>query len=441
MASLTDVTDAEGTNVHAIPRAAQVVAVGAALTVVTVLELVRQRGVPVWNSLWAEDGRVFLSDALRDFPGTFLAQNGGYVHVVPRSVAGIVTLVPITDAAAGMAIGAAAVIGLVAGFVYLASAELIRSRAARLALAATVAFVPVPGTELLANTTNLHFYLLFGCFWALVWQSETLLAVTSRSAMAAAAALSDPLCVLFLPLAVVGPAVRRTRRSLTVSCLYGAALLVQVAIIAGGTRPERNWGFRLGALPDIFSLRVAGGLVVGDRFLRDAWEAYGRGFAYGALVLVATVVAALAIRSDRRGILFVLIALGYAGLFFCVQLFGRGTGGMDPEWHGFQLNGARYILLPFFLVTAVILVLADRVAGTRPGRSSRVIQSGTLLWVMVLVAANFSVTTDRSRGPRWDHELALARRVCAKTPRHAANVLVAPAPPRVWYATIPCTRL
>ena len=55
-----------------------------------------------------------------------------------------------------------------------------------------------------------------------------------------------------------------------------------------------------------------------------------------------------------------LIALGYSGLFFCVQLFGRGTGGMDPEWHGFQLNGARYILLPFLLVTTVILVLPTR---------------------------------------------------------------------------------
>lgn len=438
---VADVTVEKPSSGRPVPRVARVVAVGAALAAVTLLHLVRQRGVPVWNSLWAEDGRVFLSDALRDSHGTFFAQNGGYVHVVPRSIAGIVALLPVTDAAAGMAIGAAAVIALVAGFVYLASAEMFRSKAARLALAAAVVFVPVPGTELLANTTNLHFYLLFGCFWALVWQSETRFAVTSRSAFAAAAALSDPLCVLFLPLAVVGPTVRRSKRSLVVSCLFGAALLVQLAIIASGTRPGRNWGFRLGALPDIFSLRVAGGLLVGDRFLGDAWAAYGRVFAYGALVLVATVIAALLARSDRRAILFTLIALGYAGLFFCVQLFGRGTGGMDPEWHGFQLNGARYILLPFFLVTTVILVLADRVADAGRGRSSRVIRYAALVWLAVLLAVNFSITSDRSRGPRWDHQLALGRRVCANTQRRSVNVLVSPAPPRVWYATIPCRRL
>jgi len=437
VASVTDVTVEKRTRARAAVPAARVVAVALALGVVTLLHLVRQRGVPVWNSLWAEDGRVFLSDALRDFQGTFFAQNGGYVHIVPRSIAGVVALLPPTDAAAGMAIGAAAVIALLAGFVYLASAEMIRSRAARLALAAAVVFVPIPGTELLANTTNLHFYLLFGCFWALVWQAETRFALTSRSVFAVAAALSDPLCVLFLPLAIVGPTVRRSRRSLVVSCLFGVALLIQLAILANGTRPGRNWGFRLGALPDIFSFRIAGGLLVGDRFLGHAWMAYGRGFAYGALVLVAAVIAALLARSDRRAVLFTLIALGYAGLFFCVQLFGRGTGGMDPEWQGFQLNGARYILLPFLLVTTVILVLADR----GRGRFSRVIRYGALLWVVGLLAVNFSITTDRSRGPQWDQQLALGRRVCTNTQRHSVNVLVSPAPPRVWYATIPCRRL
>jgi hypothetical protein len=424
-----------------VPRVARVLVVGAALACATLLHLVRQRGVPVWNSLWAEDGRVFLSDALRDFQGTFFAQNGGYIHVVPRLVAGIVARLPAADAAAGMAIGAASVIALVAGFVYLSSAEMIQSKAARLALAAAVVFVPVPGTELLANTTNVHFYLLFGCFWALIWQSETRVAVTARSAVATAAALSDPLCVLFLPLAVIGPTVRRSRRSLMVSGLFGSALLVQLAVLASGTRPERNWGFRLGALPDIFSLRVAGGLLVGDRFLGDAWAAYGRGFAYGAFLLVAVVIAALLARSDRRAILFTLLALGYAGLFFCVQLFGRGTGGMDPEWHGFQVNGARYILLPFFLATSVILVLADRLADARHSRASGVIRYAALVWLTILLAVNFSITSDRSRGPRWNHQLELGRRVCANTQRRTVTVLVSPAPPRVWYATIPCRRL
>jgi hypothetical protein len=405
----------------------------AALAAGTLLHLERQRGVPVWNSLWAEDGQVFLSGAVRNFQGTFFAQNGGYVHVVPRLIAGIVAALPVHEAAAGMAVGAAAVVTLVSGFVYVASSEIVASRAARLGLAAAVLLLPVPGSELLANATNLHFYLLFACFWAFLWQSETPFAVGSRAAVVVATALSDPLSALFLPLAIVAPLARRSVRALVVSGLFFAALAVQLAVIAGGTRPERNWGFRFGALPEIFALRVGGGLLVGDRFLGDAWDGYGRGFAYGALLLVAAVIALLLRRSDRRTIAFALIALGYAGLFFCVQLVGRGTGGMDPDLHGFRLNAARYILVPFLLATTVIVVLAAR-------RPRAWIRGAALVWLAALLAVNYSVTSDRSRGPRWDRELAHARRICSTTGTRTVKVLVAPSPPHVWFATIPCRR-
>jgi hypothetical protein len=412
----------------------------AALSAGTLLHLERQRGVPVWNSLWAEDGQVFLTGAVRNFRGTFFEQNGGYVHVVPRLIAGVVATLPVRDAAAGMAVGAAAVVALVAGFVYVASSEIVPSRAARLALAAAVLLVPVPGSELLANATNLHFYLLFACFWALLWQSESTFAFGSRAVVVVATALSDPLSALFLPLAIVAPMARRSTRALVVSALFLAALVVQLAIIAGGARPERNWGFRLGALPEIFALRVAGGLFVGDRFLGDLWDGYGRAFAYGALLLVAAVIALLLYRSDRRTIAFALLALGYAGLFFCVQLVGRGTGGMDPDLHGFRLNAARYILVPFLLVTSVIVVLVERRYERGASPASAWIRRAALVWLAALLAVNYSVTSDRSRGPRWDHELARARRICTTTGKRTAKVLVAPSPPHVWFATIPCRR-
>jgi hypothetical protein len=420
------------------------VAVGgtlAALSAGTLLVLERQRGVPVWNSLWAEDGQVFLSDAIRSFRGTFFEQNGGYVHLVPRLIAGIAAMLPVRDAAAGMAIGAAAVVALIAGFVYLAASEVVRSRVARLALAAAVLLLPVPGSELLANATNLHFYLLFACFWALLWQSETALAVGSRTVAVVATALSDPLSALFLPLAIVAPIARRSVRALVVSAFFLAALLAHLAIIAGGARPERNWGFRLGALPEIFALRVGGGLLVGDRFLGDAWNGYGRAFAYGALLLVAAVIALLLRRSDRRAIAFALIALGYAGLFFCVQLVGRGTGGMDPDLHGFRLNAARYILVPFLLVVSVIIVLVERRYEHAPSAARAWTRRAALVWLTALLAVNYSVTSDRSRGPQWDRELTGARRTCSSGGNKSAKVLVAPSPPRVWFAKIPCTRI
>jgi hypothetical protein len=437
----TDVTSEHPTTTRLGSRTFRIFALLAAFFGATLLHLWRQRGVPVWNSLWAEDGRVFVTDAIRNFSGTFFDQNGGYIHVVPRLIAGSVAWLPVAEAAAGMAVGAAAVITLVAIFVYFASSEVLRTREARFGLAAAVVLLPVPGSELLANTTNLHFYLLFACFWALVWQAETRSALGSRGLVVCAAALSDPLTVLFLPLAIAAPVVRRNRLALVVPGLFFAALVLQYAIISGGARPERNWGFRLGALPEIFSLRVAGGLLVGDRFLGDAWAAYGRTFAYGAFLLAAAVIAVLLARTDRRTAAFVLTALGYSGLFFCVQLVGRGTGGMDPDWHGFQLNGARYVLLPFLLITSVILVLLDAPPVRLRGPASIWPRRIGLLWLAALLAVNYPVTSDRSRGPRWDDELTHARRVCDAPGKRAASVLVSPSPPRVWFATIPCRRL
>jgi hypothetical protein len=406
-----------------------------------ILHLVRQRGVPPWNSLWAEDGSVFLSDAMHDFAGTFFAENGGYGHVVPRIIAGAAAALPVEDAAAGMAAAASVVVALIAGFVYFASGEVLPSRMARFGLAAAVLLLPVPGSDLLANATNLHFYLLFGCFWALFWQSETPAALGARSAVGLAATLSDPLAALFMPLALVAPLARRRVRAFMVSGVFVAGLATQLLVTWGGERPHRNWGFRPADLLDIFSLRVTGGLLVGDRFLGDAWLAYGRTFSYTAFLLVAAIIALLLTRSSRATVAFVFIALGYGCLFFCVQLVGRGTGGTDPDLGVFQLNGARYVLLPFLFTTAGILALVDRNVRLRRGAAWAWTRRVALVWLAALLIVNYSVTSDRSRGPRWDTELMRARNSCATRSATVVRVLVAPSPPRVWFASVPCSRL
>jgi hypothetical protein len=418
---------------------------GAAVLVALVgamfLHLERQRGVPVWDSVWAEDGSVFLTDALRDFSGTFFAQNGGYVHVVPRIVAGGATAFPVSDAAAAMAVGAAVVITLIAAFTYVASSAVFRSRAARLCLAGSVVFLPVPGSDLLANATNLHFYLLFACFWALFWQAETMGALVARSPVVLASTLSDPLSALLLPLAVVAPVARRGARSLVVPGFFLIGLAVQLLLMWGGEAPRRNWAFALTDLPDIFSLRVTGGMLVGDRFLDDGWLEYGRAFSYGALLFVTVVVALLMRRSDRPTAAFVVISLGYAGLFFSVQLVGRGTGGMDPELGSFHLNHARYVLLPFLFMTAAVLALVDRRAEARRDAVSVWARRAALLWLTSVLVANYSLATDRSDGPRWGREVTKARRSCTDDAARTTRILVAPSPPRVWFAKVPCERL
>jgi hypothetical protein len=399
------------------------------------LHLLRQRGEGAWESLWAEDGSVFVTDAHRDFTGTLFALNGGYSHLVPRLIAGVAALVPVEDAAAAVAVGGSVVVALLAAFVFAASAEVLRSRAARLGLAATVLLVPIAGDELYANALNLHFYMLFACFWALVWQTETGTALAVRCAVVLATTLSDPLAVLLLPLALVAPAMRRRRRSLVVGGMFVAGLAAQLLLVSAGEAPERNWGFRLTDLPQIFALRVAGGLLVGDHFLGDLWLDYGHAFSYTAVIVVVGVLGVLLLRADRPTAAFALMAVSYAGLFFCVQLVGRGTGGIAPSAGSFHLHHARYALLPFLFLVTALLALVDRAP------RQIWLRGAVAVWLVALIAVNYRIgPNDRSTGPRWQSEVGGAHAHCDR-PDQVTRILVAPAPPDVWFARIRCDRL
>jgi hypothetical protein len=263
------------------------------------LLLARQAVVSAWDTIWAEDGFAFLSDALSgDALGAVVEPHGGYIHPLPRAAAAVAAVLPLELAAVVLSAAWALVLALLAAFVYAASGEILRSRALRVALAALTALLPAAGSELLGNTANLHFYLVYACFWAFVWRKTTTLALTARATVVAVTALSDPLTLLFAPLALWNAVSRRGRRELVVPASLLAGLAVQLgATTLAGESPERLTRFDATDLPLLFALRVTGSLLVGDRFLDDAWLSLGRVFAYGALLAVGVALLAGAFRS------------------------------------------------------------------------------------------------------------------------------------------------
>jgi hypothetical protein len=393
------------------------------------LELAREAAVSAWGTVWAEDGSVFLKDALDEpFLSTLVQPYGGYVHVLPRLIAGIAASAPLEQAAIVFSVAWAVVISLSALFVYFASAEVFRSKWTRLALSVLVAFLPAAGSELLGNATNLHFYLTYTCFWALVWRSETRGALAARAVVVAAATLSDPLTVLFTPLVVHRTLVRRARSAFVIPLVFASGLAVQFAAMVSSEAPQRLTRFDPGDIPPLFALRVTGSLLVGDRFIDDLWFAFGRGFAYGALALVvlACCIGAAKVGRSTRG--FVVLCAAYATTFFVVDLFGRGSAGMRPgydeaTWH---LAGARFTYAPILLLSAALLAIADGLPPFQTSRWRRV-QPAALAFAVALVVANFSFSSERSLGPGWQESLAAARARCDRTGGEA-RVLVAPAP-------------
>jgi hypothetical protein len=394
------------------------------------LELARQAAVSAWDTVWAEDGSVFLRDALNEsFVSTLAQPYGGYVHVLPRLIAGLAATAPLEQAAIVFSVAWAVVISLSALFVYFASAEILRSKWTRLSLSMLVAFLPAAGSELLGNATNLHFYLTYTCFWALVWRSEARGALAARAVVVAAATLSDPLTLLFTPLVVHRTLVQRARSAFVIPFVFASGLTVQFAAMVSSESPQRLTRFDPGDIPPLFALRVTGSLFVGDRFIDDLWFAFGRSFAYGALALVvlACCIGAAKVGRSTRG--FVVLCAAYATTFFVVDLFGRGSAGMRPgydeaTWH---LAGARFTYAPILLLSAALLAIADELPQRFPGSRWRRVQPAALAFAVALVVANFSFSSERSLGPGWQESLAAARARCDRTGGEA-RVLVAPAP-------------
>jgi hypothetical protein len=79
-------------------RAVYVAIQVAAVCIGTVVLLLRLAGVPVWDSVYAEDQSVWLVDALAH-PWHLLVPFGGYEEFVPRLIGQLVSYLPLVDVA------------------------------------------------------------------------------------------------------------------------------------------------------------------------------------------------------------------------------------------------------------------------------------------------------------------------------------------------------
>ena len=181
----------------------RVLGVLAAVALLTVLSWLRlpeaSRG-----TAWAEDAAVFLREAiLLGAVPSITEPYSGYLHVIPRVLAGLAfQLAPIDSYAYMMALLSCAVVSAIAVSVFFLSRSTISQRPLRLMLAMIPVFLPVGPLEVLGNAANLHWYLLWLAPWLLLpkpahWYSGALLFVA-----ALATATSEIITVVFVPLAI-----------------------------------------------------------------------------------------------------------------------------------------------------------------------------------------------------------------------------------------------
>ncbi|UQS22448.1 glucosyltransferase [Amycolatopsis thermalba] len=444
-------------------RTATVAASVAWVLAATWLQLMRGPGLRAYDVVWAEDGGVFLNQAMRhSLWHNLVTPHAGYLQVVAKLVAQPVAALPPQWAAAALATGAALVVALISLLVWFHSGHVLRSAWARVLVTAIVPLLPQAGFEVNAAVSDLHWYLAYAAFWVLLAPPRSVAGQVGSAAVVALAALSDPLTALVLPAAVVGIA-RAPRR--LVAGIAPAVMVVALAV-QGWVHLTRAAGYRAsetvaGDLPSIYGLRVVLSALTGDRLLGPVYQAAGLVLVAVVGVVVALAVALLLWRADRVARQVAVVGLVCSVAYLAVPVGLRGTGGF-LERAEFSLNGSRYTIVPLLLFWVAVAALLDRL------RPRAVVGGAVAVFLGVQVLSDWAGSSVRTGGPSWRASVAEARAACA-TPvrppqpvplvaeeagRYAVpifpgpddvTIVVAPVPPPgeplLFAVVVPCTEL
>jgi hypothetical protein len=410
----------------------------------TVLQLQRQAGVPATDTIWAEDGSVYLADAVNHGPlGEVFASYVGYVQVLPRLLGAIASLLPLEHAPLVFAVGSSLIVALLALYVFHAARVAIPSVWARATLAVLSVLVPAAGWESVGNVVNLQWHLIFPCFLALLQAASTWAGAAAAASVSTAAALTTPIAAVFLPAALWQLRRDPSPKVKVVVGAYLAGVVAQWLVVLSSESPFAV-ETHLWALPGIYGLRVAGSVIAGDAFLPELWRALGWWFAVGALVVVLVTVGFGVARGDARSRSLIGTTFAFSLVVFAIPVFVRGTALVSPYGEEVNLLGSRWMIAPILFLAAAVLLVLDR---SPPAWPAPVRWSSRGLFVLMIgvgIVTSFRVENARSQGPSWSAQLAAARLGCGEARSRLAQIPISPAPPIVpqpFLASIRCDRL
>lgn len=421
---------------------ARSLAVVVAVVAGAVILAARQRGVDVLDSMWAEDGKVYVAQAMGPDPaGALLRPYAGYLHLVSRAVAAVAAAGPPEAAAAVMSGSAALIVGAIAAFVFMASATLVRSLPLRAALAAAILFVPVARIESLANMANVHFYLIVAAAWALAWVPRHRAGRIVSGLLVVAAALGDPLIIVLAPLALWRWRTKSSAQDRLPVIVGAVALAIQVVgVMLGGV--DTTTGHATDPDPWAIALLYPVRVVIGLFGLQVTWATWtaiaGSTFLVGGILLLAgaVVVATRVSRPDRWApALLVLASVSY----FAIVMWVRWDDGFAPTAStGFLRDGVRYLLVPVLLLFGAVIVVVDRVRLRVSAAARTVFVAGCLALLMGGWSVDVFGPNARTGGPSWATSIAEARVTCTNEPTADVTVPIAPTD---WTMTMPCSAI
>jgi hypothetical protein len=391
------------------------------------------------NLIWAEDGSIFLTDAFtHDYLTNLFTPYAGYMHFVPRTAAEISSiLAPAEDLGWSMNILGAMVWSTVA----LAAFSFTQGRIGaplRALLWLLVILLPIGSQEVATNTANSHWFLMFGLFVVVSSRSGTWPRAILGSALVAAAMLSDPLSLMFLPLVVGRLVLGRSMREQLVTVVYGVAAVVQLLMVIGTTRDRGGPGFDPLNLSRYYLLRVVWGNLVGAKTGEDLFVAMGDVVVLSAAgTLIAVLAILIVLRSRSAGLSAISLAASIVS-FSAISILTWTAIGIELDGHEIDWGG-RYLVLPSLLLTLSVVSALSIWISRRPGAKR---QTGYVVGLVVASALllgpgidNFQTPDYKGGNPQTSTGLAQARSTCATTPLSTTKIQLAP---ERFFLMIPC---
>lgn len=408
----------------------------AAVTGAVLLQLLRQPGARAWNTVWAEDGAVYLSDTYSTRAASTLFRGyAGYVQVVPRLLALPARLLSADTIASYFAIAAAAVWAVLALFVYSSTEGWITTRSLRLLVVAMMLLLPASYFEVNANIANVGWPLLFAAFWAVLSRRESGWHTAARSAVVVSAALSTALAGLLVPMAIAVTATRRKVADVIVTTALAVGMVVQV-VATHFTQPDHTpLASRAADLPAEYGVRVLGSLLVGERWLSSVWTTVGLWLVLVAVLAVGALLWLADVRSVSRPRWFVAgAAVALSVALFVVPVWLRGSLILRLRaGNAIHPGGSRYVVVPVLLLVTALVVVLDEARNSWTRRA-------LCLHGLVLIVVCFGLANQRSRGPEWQPQVDRARDACAHEQVDlTVQVPITPSPG--WTVAMPCHAL
>lgn len=402
-----------------------------------VIPLLRQRGVPYWRTVFAEDGWIFLGDVERSGVSSVGAPYNGYIQLIPRVLALPAPLLKITHVSVYFAFVSSLFSAVCALFAYRCTKGWVASAPMRLLIALMVVLAAPIGNEVTGTLANTIWPAFAVLPWALVALNEKKGDVAARAAFVFFAGASTALTVVFLPLAVGFLLWRRTRAAAVVAGAYLLGVAVQVWSIKHSefvTAPPVN---SVPELAEEYSVRVAGSYVFGNGALPWLWEHLGLTVGIVATAVLVVALAVSFVRAQRRNAALALVFIAFAGLTYAVPAWLRGTNVLalvTPYFDG----SSRYIFTPVLLLLSAFVLLLDAPDASRTRTVARVGRIVLVVQTMLVMAVSFSITNARGDGPTWGESVTVSREQCQ---RQGGGEVDVPIVPVGWHVTLSCDRL